>query len=70
MRNWRGAPKSGCWQPKIQGKAEPIHWMARSPTVSKAEEYRRHAQECLDAVQSSQDAEERAILFRIAQRWM
>jgi hypothetical protein len=71
MKNWRGEPKSRCWQLKIQSKAEPTHWVARSPTVtSKTEEYRRRAQECLDAFQSSQDAEERAILFRIAQRWM
>ena len=56
---------------KIQNKAEPIQWVRRSPTrTSKAEEYRQHAQECLDAVERIKDAEERAILFNIAQTWM
>jgi hypothetical protein len=38
--------------------------------MSKAEEYRRHAQQCLDAAQRIQDAGERAILLEIAQRWI
>ena len=38
--------------------------------ASKAEEYRQHADECLDAAQRIQNAEERAILIRIAQRWI
>jgi hypothetical protein len=38
--------------------------------MSKAEEYRQHAQPCVEAAQRIQDAEERAILFQIAQRWM
>jgi hypothetical protein len=36
----------------------------------KAEEYRRHAQQCVDTAQRIQNAEERAILLKIAQRWM
>jgi hypothetical protein len=38
--------------------------------VSKAEEYRQHAQQCLDAAQRIQNAEERAIMLQIAQRWI
>jgi hypothetical protein len=38
--------------------------------MSKAEEYRQHAQQCLDVAQRIQNAEERAILLQIAQRWM
>jgi hypothetical protein len=38
--------------------------------MRKAEEYRRHAQECVDAAQKIQNTEERAILLQIAQRWM
>jgi hypothetical protein len=38
--------------------------------ASKAEEYRQHAQLCLDAAQRIQNAEERAIMLQIAQRWM
>jgi hypothetical protein len=38
--------------------------------ASKAEEYRQHAQECLDAAQRIQNAEQRTILLQIAQRWM
>jgi hypothetical protein len=38
--------------------------------MSKAEEYRQHAQQCLDAAQRIQHAEPRAIMLQIAQRWM
>jgi hypothetical protein len=38
--------------------------------ASTAEEYRQHAQECVDAAQKIQSAEERAILLHIAQRWI
>jgi hypothetical protein len=38
--------------------------------TSKAEEYRRHAEECLDAAEVIRNADERAILLRIAQTWM
>jgi hypothetical protein len=45
--------------------------MTGKPTVtSKAEEYRRHAEECSEAAQSIQSAEERTIMLRIAQTWM
>jgi hypothetical protein len=38
--------------------------------TSKAEEYRQHAQRCLDAAQRIQHAEQRAIMLEIAQRWI
>jgi hypothetical protein len=38
--------------------------------MSKAEEYRQHAQQCVDAAQRIQNAEEPAILLQMAQRWM
>jgi hypothetical protein len=38
--------------------------------MSKAEEYRQHAQQCLDAAQRIQHAEQRAIMLGIAQRWI
>jgi hypothetical protein len=38
--------------------------------TSKAEEYRQYAQQCLDAAQRIQNAEERAIMLEIAQTWM
>jgi hypothetical protein len=38
--------------------------------MCKAEAYRRHAQQCMDAAQRIQNAEERAILLEIAQRWI
>jgi hypothetical protein len=38
--------------------------------MCKAEEYRRHAQRCVDTAQRIQNAEERTILLQIAQRWM
>jgi hypothetical protein len=38
--------------------------------ASKAEEYRQHAQQCLDAAQRIQNAEERAIMLQIAQTWI
>jgi hypothetical protein len=45
--------------------------MTGKPTVtSKAEEYRRLAEECLDAAEVIRNAGERAILLRIARTWM
>jgi hypothetical protein len=38
--------------------------------MSNAEEYRRHAQECLDAARRLQNEEEQAMLLHIAQIWM
>lgn len=38
--------------------------------ASKAEEYRQHAQQCFDAAQKIQNAEERAILLNIAKTWL
>jgi hypothetical protein len=38
--------------------------------MSDAEQYRQHAQDCLDAAQRIQDAEEREIMLNIAQTWM
>jgi putative IMPACT (imprinted ancient) family translation regulator len=38
--------------------------------MSKAEEYQQHAQQCLDAAQRIQNAEQRAIMLQIAQTWM
>lgn len=38
--------------------------------TSKAEEYRRLAEECLDAAEVIRNAGERAILLRIAHTWM
>jgi hypothetical protein len=38
--------------------------------ASRAEEYQQHAQQCLDAAQRIQNAEKRAILLEMAQRWM
>jgi hypothetical protein len=38
--------------------------------ASKAEQYRQHAQQCLDAAQRIQNAEERATMLEIAQTWM
>jgi hypothetical protein len=37
--------------------------------TNKSEEYRRHAQECLDAIPRLHTEEEREILLRIAQVW-
>jgi hypothetical protein len=37
--------------------------------MSKAEEYRQHAQQCVDAAQRIQNAEEPAILLQMAQRY-
>jgi hypothetical protein len=37
--------------------------------VSRAEEYRRYAQECLDAASRLQSEEQWAILIRIADTW-
>jgi hypothetical protein len=42
----------------------------KKAVMSKAEEYRQHAQQCVEAAQRIQNAEERAILLQIAQRWM
>ena len=39
-------------------------------TRTKAEEYRQHAQHCLDAAQRIRDAEQRAIMLNIAQTWI
>jgi hypothetical protein len=38
--------------------------------MSNAEKYRQHAQECIDAAQRLQDAEQRAILLHMAQTWV
>jgi hypothetical protein len=38
-------------------------------TWTRAEEYRQHAQQCLQAAQRIQNAEQRAIMLQIAQRW-
>jgi hypothetical protein len=38
--------------------------------ASKAEQYRQHAQQCLDAAQRIPHAEQRTIMLEIAQRWM
>jgi hypothetical protein len=38
--------------------------------ASKAEQYRQHAQDCLDAAHRIQNAEERAIMLEIAERWI
>jgi hypothetical protein len=38
--------------------------------MSDAEQYRQHAQDCLDAAHRIQNAEERAIMLRIAERWI
>jgi len=37
--------------------------------ATRAEEYRRYAQECLDAASRLQSEEERAVLIRIADTW-
>jgi hypothetical protein len=38
--------------------------------MSKAEEYRQHAQQCLDTAPRIQNAEQRAMMLNIAQTWM
>jgi hypothetical protein len=38
--------------------------------TSKAEEYRRHVQECLDAAKESKTQRSGRSCFKIAQRWM
>jgi hypothetical protein len=58
-------------QPAGHYVRQGIAWMTGKPTVtSKAEEYRRHAEECLDAAEVIRNAKERAILLRIAHTWM
>jgi len=42
----------------------------KAAVMSKAEEYRQHAQQCLDAAQRIQNAEQQAIMLQIAQRWI
>jgi hypothetical protein len=48
-----------------------VQILTGKPTVtSKAEEYRRNAEECLDTAEVIRNASERAILLRIAHTWM